>query len=239
MRDSGIGIDAAALGKIFKVFTQEDNSITRRFGGSGLGLSITHSLVEAMGGTIHVESVKGVGSSFQCTLPFAIPEQVSLPVSDDELTADTRWETDFSGRILLAEDNEINQIIARDHLETLGFEVDTVDNGIQAREARGRIDYRLILMDCHMPEMDGFDATKAIRQDEQSRGLPRIPIIALTADAQHETRARCEEVGMDDYMSKPFNIDVLAEKIRHALPAVKGQHVFATSDEKSELPVGV
>lgn len=217
VRDSGIGIEAGALGKIFNVFTQEDSSITRRFGGSGLGLSITHSLVEAMGGKISVESVKGVGSSFHCELPFTIPQQVATPSIVAAVPASGSQASAFTGHVLLAEDNVINQIIARDHLETLGFEVDTVDNGVEARDAREHTEYRLILMDCHMPEMDGFDATQAIRQFEQDKHLPRIPIIALTADVQNETRARCEAVGMDDYMSKPFNIDMLVEKIHHAL----------------------
>lgn len=108
-------------------------------------------------------------------------------------------------------------MVARAHLEALGFAVDAADNGVQARAARTRTAYRLILMDCHMPDMDGFEATAAIRQDEQAQGLPRIPIIALTADAQHETKARCEAAGMDGYMTKPFDAARLADKIRHAL----------------------
>lgn len=222
VRDSGIGIDAAALGKIFNAFTQEDGSITRRFGGSGLGLSITRSLVEAMGGTISVTSSKGIGSAFQCELPFGVPEQNEPQAKPIDLLPGNEAQMVFSGRILLAEDNEINQLIARAHLEALGFTVDTADNGIQARDARTRTDYRLILMDCHMPEMDGFDATLAIRQDEQACSLPRIPIIALTADAQQETRERCMVVGMDDYVSKPFSIDLLAEKISNALQPQSG-----------------
>ncbi len=217
VRDSGIGIEAAALENIFNVFTQEDGSITRRFGGSGLGLSISRSLVEAMGGSIRAESIKGVGSAFHVELPFVVHEQVNAPAGDHEQPADDKIATAFSGRILLAEDNAINQMIACAHLEALGFAVDAVDNGLQARAARQQADYRLILMDCHMPEMDGFEATAAIRQDEQAEGLPRIPIIALTADAQGETQARCEAVGMDDYMTKPLDSATLAEKIRDAL----------------------
>ncbi|MGB5599763.1 response regulator [Thiothrix litoralis] len=217
VRDSGIGIHATALENIFNEFTQEDGSITRRFGGSGLGLSITRGLVKAMGGTIHVESTKGVGSVFHCILPFALQGQDDTPVIDNQQQNVIKPARHFTGRILLAEDNEINQLIARDHLETLGFEVDTVDNGVQAKAAYERASYHLILMDCHMPEMDGFEATSAIRQYEQLQELARTPIIALTADAQDATQARCKAVGMDDYMTKPFNIDVLAEKIDHAL----------------------
>ena len=221
VHDTGIGIDATALKKVFQIFTQEDSSITRRFGGSGLGLSITHSLVEAMGGNISVESTKGVGSTFHCELPFSIPQQQTTPEAEAKPPIDNTPETEtlFSGRVLLAEDNEINQIIAHDHLENLGFAVDIVSNGVQARDARARTDYNLILMDCHMPEMDGFDATKAIRQHEHDQHLPHIPIIALTADVQNDTRTRCTAVGMDDYLSKPFKTEELAEKIRHALQA--------------------
>lgn len=217
VRDSGIGIDAAAIEKVFNTFTQEDGSITRRFGGSGLGLSITRSLAETMGGNINVTSSKGIGSAFQCELPFRVPEQDEAQIKHVDLLPCDQAPMVFSGRILLAEDNAINQLIACAHLEALGFTVDTADNGIQARDARSRTDYCLILMDCHMPEMDGFDATLAIRQKEQACGLPRIPIIALTADAQRGTRERCMAVGMDDYISKPFNIDLLAEKISNAL----------------------
>lgn len=216
VRDSGIGIEANAQESIFSPFTQEDGSITRRFGGSGLGLSITHNLVDVMGGIIRMESTKGVGSTFYVELPFSAIEQqnTTANVQNDALTT---LQTRFSGRILLAEDNPINQLIARDNLETLGFEVDSVDDGLQAQIACQQKDYRLILMDCHMPEMDGFDATRAIRQDEQRNGRARIPIIALTADAQQGTRARCEMAGMDDYMTKPFTLDLLTAKIQNAL----------------------
>ncbi len=219
VQDTGIGIDESALQYIFNAFTQEDGSITRRFGGTGLGLSITHSLVKAMGGTISVSSQKGIGSTFQFTLPFAhapdlpaeaTPNAAAVP----ESMANPSENIAFSGRILLAEDNEINQMIACDVLETLGFTVDAVDNGLQAKDARAAKDYCLVLMDCHMPEMDGFEATSAIRHYETSAQLPRIPIVALTADAQKETRERCKAVGMDDYLTKPFNIELLTHTLQ-------------------------
>lgn len=217
VRDSGIGIEATALAHIFNAFTQEDSSITRRFGGSGLGLSITHSLVNAMGGTISVTSTKGTGSTFEFVLPFTHVATPSTSAPNTSSQAESNPVTSFSGHILLAEDNEINQMIAYDVLESLGFTVDAVDNGRQAQEARIHTHYCLILMDCHMPEMDGFEATLAIRQYEQENHLSRIPIIALTADAQHATKDRCQAVGMDDYLTKPFNIELLAAKLQHTL----------------------
>ena len=210
--DTGIGIDPAAIEHIFGVFTQEDGSITRRFGGSGLGLSISRGLVEAMGGHLSVSSRKGQGSTFRFELPLKFAAKPSGSIS--ELPAASPQAPAFSGRILLAEDNRINRIIAQDNLESYGFQVDTVDNGMKARAARAKGIYQWILMDCHMPQMDGFEATEAIRRDEQEKGWPHIPIIALTADAQEQTRRRCKAAGMDGHVIKPFDTEALIREIR-------------------------
>lgn len=125
--------------------------------------------------------------------------------------------------MLVAEDNEVNRVIASDHLESLGFRVDTVENGLQARAARATGVYHWVLMDCHMPQMDGFDAAEAIRADEARHEWNKVPIIALTADLEQRTRDRCLEVGMDGFVAKPFDILQLVAEIEQVLLASGGE----------------
>jgi signal transduction histidine kinase len=214
--DTGIGISAEAQRKIFEPFTQEDASTTRRFGGTGLGLAICLKLVSLMGGSIGVDSSPGRGSSFW----FAVGLERSDFVADSEVpvwppgghagqvpcNADPKPGGSLRGRrILLAEDNVVNQEVAAAMIETLGCHVDIVSNGREAVEASDSTDYDAVLMDCQMPEMDGYEATNAIRERERkSSDRPRIPIIALTAHAMQGDREKCLASGMDDYLSKPF-----------------------------------
>ena len=203
--DSGIGIHEDTLSKLFTAFTQADTSTTRHYGGTGLGLVISYQLVGLMGGALQVSSIPGLGSKFWFHLPLRIAERPESAAGDPLATPETIPTT---GRILLAEDNAVNREIALEMLQALGLTVDAVENG---REAVSRVQeqaYALVLMDCLMPEMDGFEATARIRELESHRRMTgpqaRLPIIALTANAMAGDRERCLAAGMDDYLSKPY-----------------------------------
>ena len=203
VEDTGIGIPEEQQAKLFQTFTQVDGSSTRRFSGTGLGLAISKKLVELMGGLIDYTSAPGEGSRFwfELELPAAL-EAGSHPVpvqAQDE--RDDEAQKPLSGQILLAEDVFPNRLMAGSLLKKLGLDVDFVENGTEAVEMWKSGSYDLILMDCHMPVMDGYQATKAIRDLEQDG---HIPVIALTADAFDHNRDRCLEAGMDDFLSKPF-----------------------------------
>lgn len=214
IRDTGIGIKPEALPYIFDDFTQQDDSTTRKFGGTGLGLAITKQLVNMMGGEIYAQSTPGQGSSFWITLQLErqIPEHgkevgyVDFSTESDLALAD---EVVLNAKILLAEDNVINQEVASAMLETAGCEVIVVDDGQLALQALKDDNFNLVLMDCQMPTMDGFEATRRIRQ--QSSNYSQIPVIALTADIQEGIIEQCHEAGMNDYLSKPFTHDSLLE----------------------------
>ena len=203
--DTGIGIPDDVVGNLFAKFTQADQSIARRFGGTGLGLAISKQLVEAMGGQIGVESRVGSGSRFWFTLPLAVAVATAPGAAAAAAAAPPASAAKPGGgkRILLAEDVLINQIIAIEMLKTAGYQVDVADNGIEAVDAVEHQPYDLILMDVHMPSMDGLGATRKIRALGPPRG--QIPIIALTADAVAGVREQYLAAGMDDFLSKPFN----------------------------------
>ena len=207
--DSGIGIAADQHEMIFHKFTQADQSDTRRYGGTGLGLAITKELVEKMGGRIGVSSAPGLGSTFWFKIPFVIAQSLETapepaPVPRSRL-APVRLPA-AALNVLVAEDHELNQIFILRLLSQLGItRVDIVDNGRKAVEAVQNGNYHLVLMDCHMPEMSGYEATQEIRRMHGVQSC--VPILALTADALPDTRARCLEAGMDDYLSKPIDID--------------------------------
>jgi len=200
--DTGIGIPEAVVGDLFTKFTQADQSIARRFGGTGLGLTISKQLVEAMGGKIGVESQVGSGSRFWFTLPLPVAA-ATAPGAAAAAPLTIVPKSGRGKRILLAEDVLINQIIAIEMLKTAGYLVDVADNGIEAVDAVEHQPYDLVLMDVHMPSMDGLGATRKIRELGPPRG--RIPIVALTADAVAGVREQYLAAGMDDFLSKPFN----------------------------------
>lgn len=213
--DTGIGIPEEKLDDIFSSFTQSSASTTREYGGTGLGLTISKQLVEHMGGSIWVTSNYGEGSVFAFQIPFEIA-QVQEILSNQEEPKSKKRASRLSAiegkRILLVEDNEINQLVAMTALKNWNLEVELANNGVEGLQAFQENEYDLILMDIHMPEMDGYETTKKIRELEQKSG-GHIPIIAMTASALIGDNMKCIEVGMDDYISKPFEPDNLMRKI--------------------------
>ena len=210
--DTGAGISSEDQEKIFEKFTQADSSTTRRHGGTGLGLSLTKSLVELMGGNIWVESEVGKGSTFHVTLTLSYQQgSGDLPLQQTTVRNIDRGMPHL--KILLVEDNIDNQNLARKILEKAGFAVDIAKNGKEAVEAARKYRYKVILMDVQMPEMDGFEATRLIRELEAEHGRERTPIVALTAHALKGYREKCLEKGMDDYLTKPLNKKALLETL--------------------------
>jgi signal transduction histidine kinase/HPt (histidine-containing phosphotransfer) domain-containing protein len=260
VRDTGIGIAPEAQAHIFEAFSQADYSTTRKYGGTGLGLAIVKQLVEMMGGTISFTSQPGQGSTFRFTLPCVAlhDRQAPHPDAGDAnhtlALKTTIWpkieapppdisepRSHYMRSILVVEDNPINQEVTRAMLENLNYYAAIVANGREAIEAMARHSYDAVLMDCQMPEMDGYDASKAIRdlealRDSESQlngtGSPvHIPIIAVTAHAYQSDQARCLAAGMDDYLAKPFNQDQLQD--------VLARWVHATPNAKPETPVNL
>jgi PAS domain S-box-containing protein len=217
VRDTGIGIGTNTINKLFNPFSQADGSLTRKYGGTGLGLSISKRLIELMGGTLTVESASGQGSTFRATLPLTVSEPISETLESD--TAPYRRDSksdlvNLGGKespymhmlVLVAEDHPANRKLASLQLEELGCPARFVENGREAFAAitAGKETYSLILMDCQMPEMDGFEATKAIRQFEVASGH-HIPVIAMTAETTAASKDECRAAGMDDFLAKPVN----------------------------------
>jgi signal transduction histidine kinase/ActR/RegA family two-component response regulator len=215
--DTGIGISAEQLQRLFRRFTQADSSTTRRYGGTGLGLAISKTLVELMGGHIGVDSRPGSGSTFWFTLPLGLAAPAALkeaaaaaPAAVPLLPAELGAAGQRPRRLLLVEDNFVNQRVAVYMLTKLGAQVDVAQHGREAIEMLGKTAYDAVLMDCQMPEMDGFEATRIIR-DRTSAVLDHdVPVIAMTAAAFPEDRARALASGMSDFMTKPVDRSVLA-----------------------------
>jgi len=216
VKDQGIGIPKDKQKTVFELFTQADSSTTRKFGGTGLGLAISKRLVEMMRGKIWVESELGEGSEFLFTGIFDIVQEsqyAGSPSDDDKAGGVGNVPGDFDQlKILLAEDNAVNQKIASRMLEKQGWQVDVVENGKLAVEALENDNYDLVLMDAQMPEMNGFEATTCIREREKTTGKHMI-IIALTARAMEEDKRKCLEFGMDGYVAKPIDRNKLFDEI--------------------------
>lgn len=223
VEDTGIGISEAALPTIFDMFSQADSSTTRKFGGTGLGLTIVKQLLLLMGGEIHVSSTENKGSIFSFKLKLQLPEVASTFDEVPIKSSTSNVVEQFNAHILLVEDNEMNQLVATEMLKLFGCTVDVVDSGELACSATRKKHYDLIFMDCQMAGMNGFTATEEIRKYEKNQCKKNI-IVALTANALRETRKRCLSVGMDDYVVKPFSYDdihgvlkkYLSKKIKHA-----------------------
>jgi len=227
--DTGIGIDPSARDRVLGAFLQADDSTTRRFGGTGLGLAICRQLVALMGGDLDYQSQPGMGSTFwfQVSLPSAerVPIAGSVTAEPESAAPETPAPVDAS--VLLVEDAPVNQLLARVMLEKLGYRVDLAENGAEAIEAVQSKQYDVILMDCLMPVLDGFETTARIRSLDGPAG--RTPIVALTASAMADDRERCLLAGMDDYLPKPIHPAALAAALARCLaspersPAQEGQ----------------
>ena len=224
--DTGIGISPDKVELLFKPFSQADSSTTREFGGTGLGLSIVRQLALAMGGNVGVKSVPGEGATFW----FQIRAQIVADEQDSQCPAQnthtkTMKHQPLQGHLLVAEDNATNALVIKTFLSSLGITMVLVGDGEQAVDAvlrevpSERAD--VILMDLHMPLLDGYSATEKIRQWETRNGRPRRPIIALTADAFEEDRRRCLAVGMDDFLTKPVSIEMLKMTLTKWLPETR------------------
>ncbi len=198
VEDTGIGIREDIKDKLFNEFTQADGSTTRKYGGTGLGLAIVRQLVEMMYGQFGVESVTGEGSTFwfMVTLGVSAEQAVRLPL-DQEMELKGK----LNGHVLLVEDNPINQMVARKMLEKIGIKTMLAADGQEALNMLEQDEYDAVLMDCQMPVMDGFEATRRIRQHDQ---LLKLPVIAMTANVMEGDREKCIEAGMNDYIGKPF-----------------------------------
>jgi signal transduction histidine kinase/ActR/RegA family two-component response regulator len=210
--DTGIGIPENKQEIIFESFIQADGSMTRKYGGTGLGLSICSQLVTLMGGRIWVDSRVGHGSSFHFTINLEVEHDTAAEEKPSELSVK---EADRPLCVLLAEDNEINQQVALEFLQMRGHQVRITGNGAEALAAFVKERFDVILMDVHMPKMDGFQATAAIREKEKTTGS-RVPIIAMTGYAMKGDRQRCIDAGMDGYICKPIRSQELYEAIETA-----------------------
>ena len=216
VKDSGIGISADQQARLFGAYAQADVSTARRYGGTGLGLMICCQLVELMGGAIMVESKPGEGSSFSYTtnlLP-AIQRTTSAHAGKPSIASMADRTTPL--RILVVDDNEINQVVACKFLQKLGCQVEVARNGREAVESIARATYDAVLMDCEMPEMDGYEATQEIRRQEHST-TRHLPVIALTGHESSEEAQKCRQAGMDDVVTKPMTLPTLRATLERLL----------------------
>ena len=216
VRDTGIGVPPEAQERIFEQFAQADATTTTRFGGTGLGLAIAKNLTEAVSGRISLQSAEGEGSEFTVEFPVEeVPPPAEVPVPEPAGAS-------FSKKVLVADDNRVNQMVAGKMLERLGCTVMTAGNGVEAVELALSWAPDLVLMDVRMPEMDGLDATRAIRAKEEELGLKPVPVIGLSANAMSEQRAEGLSAGMNDYLAKPVNKAALAAALTCLWPEEAG-----------------
>ena len=237
--DSGVGIPEEELGQVFEKFHQADASSTRKHGGTGLGLAISRELVYLMGGTISLASKVGVGSTFTVALPLTRSSDPGQTRATEDLIAASTAQNNAAGvgrRILVAEDDLTNQIVIEEILKTQGFVVEIAPSGLKVLELLRAHSFDLILMDCHMPELDGYETSRMIRAAEQATGQ-HIPIVALTASALSDDRGRCINAGMDDYLSKPIQIETLWEVLRKwkCLPTQRSSSSGVTGSTERDL----
>ena len=225
VRDTGIGIAESAIPRLFSPFQQADSSTSRRFGGTGLGLSISKSLVDLMGGWIGVESRRGVGSTFWFELPLSSAEEPSAAeVISDE--ADLRL---AGRRILVVEDDPINRLVVVSKLEVFGVEVVIAESGSEALEQLHTETFDLVLMDCQIPGIDGYETTRRLRQSDGPQAA--IPVVALTAHSHPDERGRCLAAGMNDYLVKPVSSEQLFRTLKVWLEPSESSGQVASTQE--------
>ncbi|HEY9842144.1 MAG TPA: ATP-binding protein, partial [Candidatus Obscuribacterales bacterium] len=217
LSDAGIGISPEYQARLFQPFSQADGSSRRRFGGTGLGLAIASQLVELMGGKIGVESEPGRGSRFWFRLPLRKQPAKAVVAAVPPAPAAQDAAEQRQTRVLLVEDNPINQMVAEAIVLKLGHSVTIAENGLVALETLKADSYDLVLMDCQMPEMDGFEATREIRRGAAGTRHQQIPIIAVTAHVLDEDREKCLAAGMNDYLAKPFTPEQMHQVIGRCL----------------------
>ncbi|MEO7423873.1 MAG: response regulator [Fibrobacteria bacterium] len=231
--DTGVGIDPAYSENLFDSFSQADNSNTRRFGGTGLGLAISKQLADLLGGSLEYESVSGKGSRFWFTVPIQSPSENEASVLSQGMTpqsmppslqAEAGEVRSGAARILSAEDNPMNQIVLKKIMEKLGLRVDLAANGLEAIALWELHKYDVILMDCQMPFLDGFEATREIRKRESGSKGPYI--IAVTADVLQSTREKCLASGMDEYLTKPVRVESVKQMLHKAHSAASESSAF-------------
>ncbi len=215
--DTGPGIPPEVLPKLFQPFAQGEISLVRKYGGTGLGLSICKQLTERMGGAIEVESFLGEGATFRFRLPLRVAEHTAEqePARQEPRNIPSKAES-LRAHVLLAEDNPVNQLVAQRFLERLGCTVTIAGNGQEAIDQCQRTGFDVVLMDCQMPDIDGLEATRRIRNSE-GENARRLPIVAMTAHSEDAWRERCREAGMDDFLCKPVAFDELRKTLLRCL----------------------
>ncbi|HED19432.1 MAG TPA: response regulator, partial [Gammaproteobacteria bacterium] len=244
VHDTGIGIAAGDRGGLFDSFTRMTGPDSHKFGGTGLGLAICRKIVTLMGGKIGLDSEPGDGSMFwfRISLPIAgEPEPLPVTLAHNP-PARAKCEhpqvAQLRGHVLLVEDDPTNQKVALAMLSRFGLDTEVASNGLEAIQSAAHSNYDLILMDCRMPEMDGYQATRQIRAQEQGE---RIPIIAFTANVQESDRERCQAAGMDDFLSKPFSLDEFTVVLQRWLPdteSKRGASIDATTFDSLRATMG-
>jgi CheY-like chemotaxis protein/HPt (histidine-containing phosphotransfer) domain-containing protein len=230
--DTGIGLNAEQLGRLFQPFVQADSSITREFGGTGLGLSIVRRLAQIMGGDVAVESSPGAGSIFTVTLVLsAAPADSPLRSLPEPVGKKPVHVASEGPRVLVVDDHPVNREVLVMQLKLLGIVADGAASGADALKAWGRNHYAAVLVDIHMPRMDGHELTRQLRAFESNRDGARTPIIAVTADAMKNEEERCFASGMDGYLVKPVSIERLRATLERWLPIQGEFHVASPADE--------